>query len=168
MFSEIWKNTFFTGVRLQFQEYVHLQIIWNSIFEHPGIYLSSIARHVCCGSFMLFSIVANTGCMHKKLKDDSTIAITMVIGAIVFAAGFICTFQEARITQKNVIASSSTILRFKAEANSRFTCLKAKSILRFRCELGWILYRFDGHQFLEFLQFILDKVILFTLMICEK
>jgi len=138
------------------------------MFENSGIYLSSISRHVCCGSFMLFSIVNNTGCMHRKLNDDSTTTILLAAGVIIFGAGFICTIQEARITQKHLIASSFTLLRFKAEANSRFFRLKVKSLLPFKTTLGWIMYSFDGRQFLQFLQFILDKVIIFTLMICEK
>jgi len=34
-------------------------------------------------------------------------------------------------------------------------------------KLGWILYTFDQQLFLRFMQFLLDKVIIFKLMICQ-
>lgn len=168
-FSEFLKNyNTFTGIRLEFKDYICFQIMWNCCVEHAGIYLSSIARHACCGSFMLSSVVANTSCMHRKFKDDSTIAITIVIGAMVFVAGFIGAFQEARHTQANLKATSSMILRFKAAVSSKLTRLKVISLMRLRFKLGWNMYTFDAPQFLHFLQFLLDKVILFTLIICKK
>ena len=157
----------FTGIRLEFQEYICFKIMWNFMVEHPGIHLSSIARHACCSSFILFSVVGNTSCMHRKYKDDSTIATSIVVGAILFATGFIGALQEARMTQKNEIAAFSTLLRFKAAVNSKFTRLKVKSLLPLKMKLGWIMYTFGGLQFLELLQFLLDKVIIFTLMICK-
>jgi len=106
--------------------------------------------------------------MHRKSKDSSTIAISVAAGVFLFISAFHITIYESRITQKVFIASSCWVLRLKAVANSRLTRLEAKSNRPLEMKLGWILYNFDNNQFLEFMQFLLDKVILFTLMICEE
>jgi len=158
----------FIEIRLQHQEYRCFRIISNILNERPGIYLSSIGRHVCSGCFMFFSIVVNTSCMQRKLKDSSTILIVMVVGAFLFISAFNIVIYESLITQKVGIASSCWMLRLRAEANSRLTHLKANSNWPLRVKLGWILYSFDNIRFLKLMQFLLDKVIIFTLMICRE
>ena len=158
----------FTEIRLQHHEYRCFRIISNIMNGRPGIYLSTISRHVCSGCFMLFSTVVNTSCMQRKLKDSSTIVIAMIVGIFLFFSAFNISIYESLITQKVRIASSCWKLRLKAEANSRLTHSKANSNWPLRVKLGWILYTFDNIQFLKLLQFLLDKVILFTLMICRE
>jgi len=92
----------------------------------------------------------------------------MVAGGILFFAGFVITVQESQITQKIFTASYSRIVQYKAEANSKLKRLKAKSNRTVEVKSGWILYSFDKSQFLQFMQFLFDKVIIFTLMICEE
>ena len=106
--------------------------------------------------------------MHRKSKDSSTIALSIAVGAILLVSGFNIVIYESQITQKVYNASSCWTLRIKVDAKSRLASLKAKSNRPLELKLGWILYTFDNNQFLEFMQFLLDKVILFTLMICEE
>jgi len=91
----------------------------------------------------------------------------MMAGVILFFSGFNNTMYESRMTQKVVVASSCTAFRYKAEANSRLTRLMAKSHRRLEIKLGWIMYTFDQHFSLRFMQFLLDKAIIFKLMICH-
>jgi len=105
--------------------------------------------------------------MHRKLKRGSNIAILMLAGVIIFFSGFNGTIQESRMTQKVLVASSSTIFRYKVEANSNWTRAMANKHRPLEMKLGWILYTFDQQLFLRFMQFLLDKVIIFKLMICQ-
>jgi len=85
-----------------------------------------------------------------------------------FAAGLITLFQESRVTQKILIASSRSLTRFRVQAKSKYARLTVKSYRTLKVQYGWILYVFDMPQFLRFMQFLFDKVIIFMLVVCEK
>jgi len=92
----------------------------------------------------------------------------MCIGAILFAAVFILLYQESQLTQKVVNASRRSLYRFRVQATSKYRRLRVKSFQGVNVQYGWILYRLDERQFLNFMQFIFDKVIIFLLVICGK
>jgi len=93
--------------------------------------------------------------------------MAMLIGAIGIVGGFTILFQESRVNQKVVDASSRSLHRFKFQATSRYERLRVKSYQLVDVRFGWIFYAFDTRQFLKFMQFLLDQVIIFLLVICE-
>lgn len=93
---------------ITFQEYQCFQVLSNIMTEYSGIYLTSINRHICCGTFIFFGIVATFECM-SKVEGYQIVAM---VGFMLFSGGFVITFQESRVTQKMHVASSSRIQHF--------------------------------------------------------
>ena len=152
---------FSAEIQMTFQEYQSFQVLSNIMREYSGIFLASVARHLCCGTFIFFGIVVNIACINQ-LKDYLTL---IAIGATLFIAGFLIIFQESRVTQIVHLSSSQTIQRFKKN-ESKCESLKANSFRPLRTQFGWIMYTFDVLQFLTFMQYLFDKVVIFRLLYC--
>lgn len=151
------------GIQITCREYRSFQIFSNIMREHPGVFLTSVARHICCGTFIFFGIVAYIGCINNV--DSNTYQILLALGAILFFAGFVITVQESRTVSKAFLASSNRIRKFRNE-QSKYNRLQAKSFRCLQVKFGWILYTFDQPQFLNFMQFLFDKVLIFRYVYC--
>jgi len=142
-------------------EYQSFQVLSNIMQEYSGIFLGSVARHMCCASFMFFGIVINLACF-SQLKGH---LILTEIGVTIFVAGFLITFQESRVVQILRLTSLQTIQRLK-NSKSKYESLKAYSFKPILTQFGWIMYTFDVPQFLTLMQYLFDKVIIFGLLYC--
>ena len=137
-------------------------LLSNIVREHPGVYLASIARHICCGSFIFFGMVVSIGCINQMDRYQ----LVLMVGAGLFSAGFIISFQESRATENVYAHSCARIHQYRSDCKSKYKRLQAMSLTPMSSHLGWILYTFDHITFLEFMDFLFDKVLMFTLLYC--
>jgi len=107
-------------------------------------------------------------CIHRKLRQQSQILIVICIGAVFLFGTINVLFHESLLTQKVVNASRRSLYDFRVQAKSKYERLRVKSLQLLNVQYGWIFYRLDKRQFLNFTQFIFDKVIIFLLVICGK
>jgi len=153
-------------VQLTTGEYRSFQVLSNIICEYGGVYLASVARHVCCGSFIFFGIIASLSCLHEKLEEDYLVPLAILLGFNLFVAGFVITVQESRLTHMLRIASSNRIQYYLDHSEGKYERLVVKSYRPDQVKFGWHLYTFNELQFLNFLQFLFDKVVIFVLVFC--
>jgi len=92
----------------------------------------------------------------------------LIIGGIIVGAGFLIVFGESLVTDRVVVSSSHRIQQFERKVlKSKCEWLRIQSLHVFQIKgEGTGSYTFDDRQFLNFLQFILDKVVVFILVYC--
>jgi len=158
-----WKFfAFFPEQPITTLEYKSLMLLSNIVREHPGVFLASVARHICCGTFMFFGMVASIGCISHMERYE----LVLMVGAGLFSAGFIITCQESRATENLHAQSGARIHQYRSRCKSHYERLEAMSFSPMNCQLGWIMYTFDQLTFLEFMHFLFDKVLMFILLYC--
>jgi len=154
-----WNFTLFSEIQITFHEYQSFFVLSNIMREYSGIFLTSVARHIFCGAFIFFGISANIA----RIKQLEDYRLMIAIGATSFPAGFVIAFKESRVTQKLCMVSSQRIQQFK-RSKFKYESLKAKSLQPIQSKFGWMLYTFDVRQFLTFMQYLFDKVVIFRLL----
>ena len=143
------------------QEYQSFCVLSNIMKEYSGIFLASVARHACCGTFMIFGIVVNIAC---RSQHEEYLLVTAT-GAFLFVAGFLITVNESRATQIVRSASSQMIQQLKKN-ESKYESKRANSFRPLETQFGWVMYTFDVPQFRNFMLYLFDKVVIFRLLYC--